>query len=97
MFNSPLLTLVLPQVRLLKTKVTRAAAESRDRRRTHSLKGKDAFGLGKDVDQKLSQLEAKIAQLMPTIDTGLADGSSPSVVSFPVANQDFLIHHLSTL
>uniref|UniRef100_A0A6A7FU42 Protein outspread isoform X1 n=1 Tax=Hirondellea gigas TaxID=1518452 RepID=A0A6A7FU42_9CRUS len=66
------------QVRLLKTKMTRA--ESRDRRRSHSLKGKDTFGLGKDVDQKLSQLEAKIEQLMPKIETGVDESSTSTTL-----------------
>ena len=56
------------KVRQLKTKITRA--ESKDRRRSLSLKGRDSLGLGKDVDLKLTQLEARIEQLMPSIDAG---------------------------
>lgn len=62
---------------MIKTKMTRA--ESKDRRRTHSLKGKDAFGLGKDVDLKLNQLEARIQLLLPTNDTA----ASPTVIFTP--------------
>ncbi|XP_069990123.1 putative leucine-rich repeat-containing protein DDB_G0290503 isoform X20 [Penaeus vannamei] len=50
------------QVRLLKQKISRA--ESRDRRRTQSLKGRESFTLSKDMELKLSQLEAKIEQLL---------------------------------
>nr|XP_045626396.1 serine-rich adhesin for platelets-like isoform X4 [Procambarus clarkii] len=50
------------QVRLLKQKISRA--ESRDRRRTQSLKGRESFALSRDMELKLSQLEAKIEQLM---------------------------------
>ncbi|XP_047740079.1 uncharacterized protein LOC108667928 [Hyalella azteca] len=65
------------QVRQMKTKMTRA--ESRDRRRTQSLRGKDAAGVGRDVDAKLCQLEARIDQLMPTIET--ADRPQSSIPS----------------
>ncbi|KAF2357398.1 Pleckstrin domain [Trinorchestia longiramus] len=64
------------QVRQMKTKMTRA--ESRDRRRTQSLRGKDALSVGKDVELKLSQLEARIDQLMPTVDM-TADGTQSSI------------------
>ncbi|KAK8748698.1 hypothetical protein OTU49_015953 [Cherax quadricarinatus] len=50
------------QVRLLKQKISRA--ESRDRRRTQSLKGRESFALSRDMELKLSQLEAKIEQLL---------------------------------
>ncbi|KAK7080083.1 hypothetical protein SK128_023692, partial [Halocaridina rubra] len=50
------------QVRLLKQKVSRA--ESRDRRRTQSLKGRESFTLSRDMEMKLSQLESKIEQLI---------------------------------
>ncbi|XP_063606517.1 uncharacterized protein LOC134781288 isoform X22 [Penaeus indicus] len=50
------------QVRLLKQKISRA--ESRDRRRTQSLKGRESFTLSKDMELKLSQLESKIEQLL---------------------------------
>ncbi|XP_042229657.1 protein MLP1 homolog [Homarus americanus] len=50
------------QVRLLKQKISRA--ESRDRRRTQSLKGRESFALSKDIELKLSQLETKIEQLL---------------------------------
>ncbi|XP_066967912.1 uncharacterized protein osp isoform X19 [Macrobrachium rosenbergii] len=50
------------QVRLLKQKVSRA--ESRDRRRTQSLKGRESFALSRDMETKLSQLETKVEQLL---------------------------------
>ncbi|CAL4061322.1 unnamed protein product, partial [Meganyctiphanes norvegica] len=50
------------QVRLLKQKLSRT--ESRDRRRTLSLKGKESFALSRDMEQKLSQLEAKVESLL---------------------------------
>lgn len=39
-------------------------AESRDRRRTQSLKGRESFTLSKDMETKLGQLEAKVEQLL---------------------------------
>lgn len=68
----------------MKTKMTRA--ESKDRRRTHSLRGKDAFGLGRDVDLKLNQLEARLDQLMPAVDTSADDASTSATVGTTKCN-----------
>lgn len=46
------------QVRALKHKLQKS--ESRDKRRSLSLKGKDSFSIGKEVEEKLSELENKI-------------------------------------
>ncbi|XP_076038197.1 myosin phosphatase Rho interacting protein outspread isoform X4 [Oratosquilla oratoria] len=54
------LTVSEKQVRSLKQKVSRA--ESRDRRRTQSLKGKESFCFTKEMETKLMQLEAKVRQ-----------------------------------
>ncbi|XP_071518224.1 uncharacterized protein osp isoform X3 [Panulirus ornatus] len=59
------------QVRLLKQKISRA--ESRDRRRTQSLKGRESFALSRDMEIKLSQLEAKIEQLLHSEETTIPD------------------------
>lgn len=48
-------------MRALRQKVSRA--ESRDRRRTQSLKGRESFTLSKDMEAKLAQLEARVNQL----------------------------------
>ncbi|XP_063875314.1 protein outspread-like isoform X5 [Scylla paramamosain] len=50
------------QVRVLRQKMSRA--ESRDRRRTQSLKGRESFTLSRDMEAKLGQLEAKLEQLL---------------------------------
>lgn len=47
------------QVRQLKTKI--AKSESREKRRTQSLKGRESFQLSKEVEDKLLALEAKMA------------------------------------
>lgn len=70
----------LIQVRLLKQKISRA--ESRDRRRTQSLKGRESFTLSKDMELKLSQLEAKIEQLLQN-----EEGSCSPEVSLSIVNR----------
>lgn len=49
-------------MRSLKQKVSRA--ESRDRRRTLSLKGKETLTISKELEAKLSQLEAQVGALL---------------------------------
>ena len=51
----------LKKVRQLKIKV--AKSESREKRRTQSLKGRESFQLSKDVEDKLVDLENKMAAL----------------------------------
>lgn len=63
----------ISQVRILRQKMSRA--ESRDRRRTQSLKGRESFTLSKDMEAKLGQLEAKVEQLLKPKD----DSSLPGV------------------
>ncbi|XP_064106211.1 uncharacterized protein LOC135215453 isoform X8 [Macrobrachium nipponense] len=65
------------QVRLLKQKVSRA--ESRDRRRTQSLKGRESFALSRDMETKLSQLEAKVEQLLRPEAEGPDGDADPKV------------------
>ncbi|XP_037869507.1 protein outspread isoform X4 [Bombyx mori] len=66
------------QVRTLKHKIQKS--ESRDKRRSLSLKGRESFTLGKEVEEKLTELENKITLLasehVPTI-------NSPSKSSSP--------------
>ncbi|XP_068233096.1 protein outspread isoform X6 [Palaemon carinicauda] len=69
------------QVRLLKQKVSRA--ESRDRRRTQSLKGRESFALSRDMETKLSQLEAKVEQLLRSEAVGLDGDVDPKVAEVP--------------
>lgn len=49
------------QVRTLKHKIQKT--ESREKRRSLSLKGRESFTLGKEVEEKLTELETKISQL----------------------------------
>ncbi|CAH0722026.1 unnamed protein product, partial [Brenthis ino] len=49
------------QVRTLKHKIQKT--ESRDKRRSLSLKGRESFTLGKEVEEKLTELENKITML----------------------------------
>ncbi|KAK6638226.1 hypothetical protein RUM44_008655 [Polyplax serrata] len=49
------------QSRLLKQKATKS--ESREKRRSLSLKGKESFTIGKETEEKLAELEAKINAL----------------------------------
>lgn len=58
------------QVRTLKHKIQKS--ESREKRRSLSLKGRESFTLGKEVEEKLTELENKITMLesgepVPTI------------------------------
>ena len=49
-------------------------AESRDRRRTQSLKGRESFTLSRDMEAKLGQLEAKMEQMVrPQDESGLPE------------------------
>ncbi len=50
------------QVRQLKAKL--AKSESREKRRTQSLKGRESFQLSKEVEDKLVDLEAKMTLLV---------------------------------
>ncbi|XP_052737691.1 protein outspread isoform X2 [Bicyclus anynana] len=68
------------QVRTLKHKIQKT--ESREKRRSLSLKGRESFTLGKEVEEKLTELENKITLLetgetVPTI-------NSPSKSTSPV-------------
>ena len=58
-------------MRQLKTKL--AKSESREKRRTQSLKGRESFQLSKEVEEKLIALEAKMATIITNA------GSYPSV------------------
>ncbi|CAG9585064.1 unnamed protein product [Danaus chrysippus] len=60
------------QVRTLKHKIQKT--ESREKRRSLSLKGRESFTLGKELEEKLTELENKIASLengesVPTINS----------------------------
>lgn len=60
------------QVRTLKHKIQKS--ESREKRRSLSLKGRESFTLGKEVEEKLTELENKITMLesgapVPTINS----------------------------
>ncbi|XP_052757460.1 protein outspread isoform X2 [Galleria mellonella] len=60
------------QVRTLKYKIQKS--ESREKRRSLSLKGRESFTLGKEVEEKLTELENKITMLesgeqVPTINS----------------------------
>ncbi|XP_047528318.1 protein outspread isoform X1 [Vanessa atalanta] len=60
------------QVRTLKHKIQKT--ESREKRRSLSLKGRESFTLGKEVEEKLTELENKITMLetgepVPTINS----------------------------
>ena len=57
------------QVRQLKIKV--AKSESREKRRTQSLKGRESFQLSKEVEDKLVDLEHKMAALGTPADKGI--------------------------
>lgn len=68
------------QVRQLKVKV--AKSESREKRRTQSLKGRESFQLSKDVEEKLVDLENKMAALGGGA-TGAAAASPASAGASP--------------
>ncbi|CAK1545076.1 unnamed protein product [Leptosia nina] len=66
------------QVRTLKHKIQKT--ESREKRRSLSLKGRESFTLGKEVEEKLTELENKITLLetgepVPTINSPSKSGS----------------------
>ncbi|XP_048479402.1 protein outspread isoform X2 [Plutella xylostella] len=69
------------QVRTLKHKIQKT--ESREKRRSLSLKGRESFSLGKEVEEKLTELESKISMLeagdpAPTINAPSSKSSSPA-------------------
>ena len=69
------------QVRQLKVKI--AKSESREKRRTQSLKGRESFQLSKEVEEKLMELEGKMATLI-----GAQSGTSEKTVeSSPVRHR----------
>ncbi|CAH2073120.1 unnamed protein product, partial [Iphiclides podalirius] len=66
------------QVRTLKHKIQKT--ESREKRRSLSLKGRESFSLGKELEEKLTELENKISLLesgepVPTINSPSKSGS----------------------
>ncbi|XP_014370967.2 protein outspread [Papilio machaon] len=66
------------QVRTLKHKIQKT--ESREKRRSLSLKGRESFSLGKELEEKLTELENKISLLesgeaVPTIQSPSKSGS----------------------
>ncbi|XP_045532840.1 protein outspread isoform X2 [Pieris brassicae] len=66
------------QVRTLKHKIQKT--ESREKRRSLSLKGRESFTIGKEVEEKLTELENKITQLetgesVPIINSPSKSGS----------------------
>ncbi|XP_057372527.1 protein outspread-like [Daphnia carinata] len=63
------------QVRQLKIKV--AKSESREKRRTQSLKGRESFQLSKEVEDKLVDLEHKMAALGTGTSSSSAEKDTP--------------------
>ncbi|CAK1581488.1 unnamed protein product [Parnassius mnemosyne] len=66
------------QVRTLKHKIQKT--ESREKRRSLSLKGRESFSLGKELEEKLTELENKVSLLesgesVPTINSPSKSGS----------------------
>lgn len=58
------------QSRLLKQKISKS--ESREKRRSLSLRGKESFSIGKEMEEKLAELESKV--------NALESGKSSSIV-----------------
>lgn len=65
------------QVRSLKHKLQKS--EARDKRRSLSLKGRESFSIGKEVEEKLTELENKIT----TLETGKVSLSAAPVIKPP--------------
>ncbi|XP_077291879.1 myosin phosphatase Rho interacting protein outspread [Arctopsyche grandis] len=65
------------QVRSLKHKLQKS--EARDKRRSLSLKGRESFSIGKEVEEKLTELENKIT----TLETGKVSLGATPVIKPP--------------